>query len=133
MDVPPELRFSTDHLWLRQQREGFRVGVSDFAQGELGDVVFVDLPRAGTALVAGACFGWLESTKVVVDLNAPIDGTVVEANERLGASPELVNRDPYGQGWLCTIAARSVDEVERLLDADAYRALLQQIASERAP
>lgn len=127
MDLPSNLLFTVDHLWLRQQADGFRIGITEFAQAELGDVIFTDIPRVGTNVDAGAAFGWLESAKTVVDLNAPISGTVVGANALLAGKPELINREPYGNGWICTIAPHSPITPGQFLDAQGYLVLLQRL------
>ena len=127
-EIPAELRYTAEHEWV--QRTGpdtVRVGITDFAQSALGDVVFVQLPAAGTAVSAGESFGEVESTKSVSDLYAPVSATVVAVNSDLEADPSLVNSDPYGQGWLLELQADG-DTLEQglsgLLDADAYRATL---------
>lgn len=127
-EIPAELRYTAEHEWV--QRTGpdtVRVGITDFAQSALGDVVFVQLPAAGTAVSAGESFGEVESTKSVSDLYAPVTATVVAVNSDLEADPGLVNSDPYGQGWLLELQADG-DTLEQglsgLLDADAYRATL---------
>lgn len=123
MNIPEELRYSSDHEWARLEDGKVRVGITDFAQDNLGDVVFVTAPEVGSAVTAGASFGEVESTKSVSDLYAPIDGVVVEVNGELEAHPELVNSDPYGDGWICVIEPASSDALASLLDAAGYRAL----------
>jgi glycine cleavage system H protein len=123
VEVPDELRYSTEHEWARAEADGrVRVGITDFAQDALGDVVYVDLPETGTQVTAGQAFGEVESTKSVSDVYAPISGTIVERNGALEGKPELVNQQPYGDGWLVAIETAAPDELERLLDAAAYRA-----------
>ena len=123
MQIPPELRYSSDHEWASKSDTVVRVGITDYAQDALGDVVFVELPKVGTTVDAGATLGEVESTKSVSEIYAPVSGTVVTVNEALVASPELVNSDPYGDGWLCEISTSAATDFDALLDADAYRAL----------
>ena len=125
MNVPEELRYSSDHEWLRVEAETVRVGITDFAQDNLGDVVFVQVPEVGAHVAAGESFGEIESTKSVSDLYAPVSGTVVEVNTELEATPELVNRDPYGEGWICIVRPDDSGQADSLLDAAAYVALTQ--------
>ena len=122
MKTPDDLRYTKDHEWVRVEGERLRVGVTDFAQDALGDIVFVTLPEAGSHLTAGEACGEIESTKSVSDVYAPVTGTVEERNEALDASPELVNSDPYGDGWMLAIRPDEGDAVEGLLDAAAYEA-----------
>ena len=126
-DVPGDLLYTSDHEWLRRDDANpgeAVIGITDFAQDQLGDVVYLDLPRAGDALTSGERFGEVESVKTVSDLYAPVSGEVIAVNGDLEDQPELVNDEPYGGGWL--IRARLADEAEldALLDADAYRAQL---------
>ncbi|MDP4960437.1 MAG: glycine cleavage system protein GcvH [Mycobacterium sp.] len=127
-EIPAELRYTAEHEWVhRTSEDTVRVGITDFAQDSLGDVVFVQLPEVGTAVTAGESFGEVESTKSVSDLYAPLSATVVAVNAELDAKPELVNSDPYGQGWLLELRADgdSLDTgLAGLLDADAYRGTL---------
>jgi glycine cleavage system H protein len=129
MKVPSELRYTKDHEWLRVDGNEGVVGITDFAQDALGDVVFVELPAVGTALRAGQTFGVVESNKTVSDLYAPLDGTVVAVNEALRDQPEVVNQDPYGAGWMVRIAISGGTASADLLDAAAYTA---HVASEQA-
>ena len=122
MEYPDDLRYSKEHEWARTEQDGrVRVGITDFAQDALGDVVYVDLPEPGTEVTAGQAFGEVESTKSVSDVYAPISGTVVERNGALDEKPELVNQQPYGDGWLVAIEAADPAELEQLLDAPGYR------------
>ena len=125
MQVPPELRYTTDHEWLRLDGDRGTVGITDFAQDALGDVVFVELPAVGTTLEAGQTFGVVESNKTVSDLFAPVGGEVIEVNEQLRTRPELVNQEPYGAGWMIRIATTGT-AAAALLDANAYRAHVEQ-------
>jgi glycine cleavage system H protein len=122
--TPEDLQYTKDHEWVRVEGDSLRVGVTDFAQDALGDIVFVTLPEAGSHLTAGEACGEIESTKSVSDVYAPVTGTVVERNEALDASPELVNTDTYGEGWMLAVRPDDGDAVEGLLDAAAYEASL---------
>ncbi|MCH7788849.1 MAG: glycine cleavage system protein GcvH [Acidobacteria bacterium] len=125
MNVPDDLRYSTDHEWARVEGDKIRVGITDYAQDALGDIVFVELPSTGTAISAGDGFGEVESTKSVSDLYAPISGTIMHVNDTLTQSPESLNDDPYGDGWICVIEPSDPAAIDALLDADAYRALTE--------
>jgi glycine cleavage system H protein len=124
MNIPEELRYSSDHEWARLEGANVRIGITDFAQDNLGDVVFVQLPEVGTAVEANASFSEVESTKSVSDIYAPVGGTIVEVNAELESTPELLNRDPYGEGWICVIETSDPSELDSLLDAAKYRALI---------
>jgi len=124
MNIPEDLRYSSDHEWARVEGANVRIGITDFAQDNLGDVVFVQLPEVGLDVEVNGSFSEVESTKSVSDIYAPIAGKVVEVNAELEATPELLNRDPYGEGWICMIAAADLSQVDALLDAAAYRALI---------
>jgi glycine cleavage system H protein len=121
MNVPDDLRYTSDHEWARASASVVRVGITDFAQDALGDVVFVDLPAVGTAVSKGGPLGEVESTKSVSQIYAPVSGTVVEVNEQLRATPEMLNSDPYGDGWLCAIEVADTTELDSLLAPEAYR------------
>lgn len=125
MNVPEELRYSTDHEWARVEQARIRVGITDYAQDALGDVVYVELPAVGTKVSVGEAFGEVESTKSVSELYSPVTGVVVEVNLVLAEAPEKVNEDPYGEGWLCLIEFDDDAELEALLDAPAYLKLLE--------
>jgi glycine cleavage system H protein len=125
MNVPDDLRYSADHEWARLEDGKVRIGITDYAQDTLGDVVFVQVPDVGTTVEAGAAFGEVESTKSVSDVYAPIAGTVVEVNPDLVDAPNRLNEDPYGEGWICIIDPTDPAAVDGLLDADAYRALIE--------
>lgn len=122
MNVPDDLRYSTDHEWVRVEGGRVRVGITDYAQDALGDVVFVQVPEMGATVEAGADLGEIESTKSVSELYAPVAGTVVEVNADLADAPERLNEDPYGDGWICLIEPLDTAAVEGLLDAAGYRA-----------
>lgn len=123
---PADRRYSEQHEWAQADGSRVRVGITTFAQDALGDVVYVDLPAAGTRVEQGQPFGEVESTKSVSDLYAPVSGTIVERNATLESRPELVNSDPYGDGWLVAIDAEDVGELDALLDAAAYDQLVAQ-------
>jgi len=123
MTIPTDLRYTADHEWLKLEDGRARVGITAFAQDQLGDVVYVDVPPAGSRVSAGKPFGVVESVKAVSDLFSPITGTVVEANTKLVDAPELVNHEPYGGGWMLVIEPADPAEFEALLDAAAYEAL----------
>ena len=121
--VPNELRYTKDHEWVRVEGDEATVGITDFAAGQLGDIVFVELPEAGRTLEQFATFGVVESVKAVSDLFAPVSGEVVAGNDALAGSPELVNSDPYGEGWMVRLRVANAGELDGLLDAPAYEAL----------
>ena len=126
MNVPGELRYSADHEWVRVGKgRRVRVGITDYAQDALGDVVFIDLPLVGTKVAPGAVFGEVESTKSVSELFAPLSGTVVAINDELEVAPERVNEDPYGDGWICEIELSDPAELDDLIDAASYSALIE--------
>lgn len=125
--VPEELTYTREHEWLASTGDStVRVGITDHAQNQLGDVVFVELPAVGDRVTARAAFGEVESTKSVSEVFAPLAGEVVARNEALESSPDLVNTDPYGQGWLIEIRLADPSGLDELLDADAYRALVDE-------
>lgn len=124
MSVPEDLRYTSDHEWARSEEGGVRVGITDFAQDALGPVVFVQLPEVGAAVERRGPLGEVESTKSVSEIYAPVAGVVEAVNTDLAEKPELLNEDPYGAGWLCVIAPADPGEVEELLDASAYEAIL---------
>ena len=125
--VPDELKYTDEHEWVARLGEGsVRIGITDFAQTQLGDVVFVQLPEVGEQVNAGQAVGEVESTKSVSDINVPVAGEVTARNDALDASPELVNSDPYGEGWMIEIKLADPTKVDGLLDADAYRQLTEQ-------
>src|SRR6476646_1560371 len=124
MNIPEELRYSSDHEWARLEGGNVRIGITDFAQDNLGDVVFVQIPEVGTAVEANTSFSEVESTKSVSDIYAPVAGTIIEVNTELEAAPELLNRDQYGEGWICVIEEADPSTYEGLLDAAAYRDLI---------
>ena len=129
MEFPDDLHYTKEHEWLRLEGNDGLIGITDFAQDALGDVVFVELPAVGATLTQGQTFGVVESNKTVSDLFAPVTGRVTAVNHVLREEPERVNRDPYGEGWMIRVAVSKREEVDGLLDAAAYRAF---VASEQA-
>ncbi|MGH2678086.1 MAG: glycine cleavage system protein GcvH [Actinomycetota bacterium] len=127
MEYPNELKYTSEHEWVSTEDDNrVRLGITDFAQDALGDVVFVDLPEEGTEVKAGEPFGEVESTKSVSDIYCPVTGRIVERNGLLGETPELVNRDPYGEGWMVVVEATDPSEVDRLMDASGYRQMVEE-------
>ena len=125
MEFPEDLRYSTEHEWVRLEGGRARVGITDFAQDALGDVVYVDLPDVGAVVEANKPLGEVESTKSVSDVYSPVSGTIVERNPLIDDRPELVNEAPYGDGWLVLIETPEPDRVAAMMDATAYRALVE--------
>ena len=126
MEFPEDLRYTKEHEWARADGTRVRIGITDFAQDALGDVVYVDLPEVGAEVTASQAFGEVESTKSVSDVFSPLTGTIVERNPLLDERPELVNEQPYGDGWLIVIEVGNPALVEQLLDAAAYQAFIEQ-------
>ena len=124
MDVPDDRRYSKDHEWARPEGDRVRVGITDYAQDALGDVVFVQVPALGAEVTAGESLSEVESTKSVSDVYAPVTGTVVEVNDELADAPQRLNEDPYGDGWICVIEPSEPGQLDALLDAAGYRALV---------
>jgi glycine cleavage system H protein len=122
---PDDLSYTEEHEWARPDGRRFTVGITDYAQDALGDVVYVDLPASGTRVERGQPFGEVESTKSVSDLYAPVTGTIIERNETLESQPELVNSDPYGNGWMVVIEADNAEEASELLTAADYDKLIE--------
>jgi glycine cleavage system H protein len=125
MNIPDDLRYSSDHEWIRVDGTKVRIGITDYAQDALGDVVFVQVPEVGAEVTAGSGISEVESTKSVSDIYAPVPGTIVEVNDDLDARPEQVNADPYGDGWICTIEVTDPGALDALMDAEAYRKLIE--------
>lgn len=125
MKIPAELKYTEDHEWIRVEGDTATVGVTDFAQGELGDVVFVEIETEGEELAKGDTFGTVEAVKTVSDLFMPVDGEVTEVNEALADEPELVNKDPYGKGWMVKIKLSDASQLDELLSADAYKKMIE--------
>jgi glycine cleavage system H protein len=124
--IPEDLRYTAEHEWVQPQSSAVRVGITQFAQDALGDIVYVQLPELGAEVAAGDSFGEVESTKSVSEIYAPISGKVVARNDQLADAPELINADPYGTGWLVEIEPAEPASVDELLDAAAYRQLTEQ-------
>jgi glycine cleavage system H protein len=124
MNVPGDLRYTSDHEWARLEEGRLRIGITDYAQDALGDVVFVSVPEVGSHLEGGVAFGEVESTKSVSDVFAPVSGRVVEVNAELVDAPQRLNEDPYGEGWICIIEPDSPEAYAGLMDAAAYRELI---------
>ena len=124
MTVPAHLLYSRDHEWVAIDGNRARIGITDYAQDALGDVVFVQAPTVGSAVTAGETFSEVESTKSVSDIYAPVSGTIVAVNDDLGTGPDALNSDPYGAGWICEIEMSNPADVEALLDAVGYQALI---------
>ncbi|HET9901552.1 MAG TPA: glycine cleavage system protein GcvH [Actinomycetes bacterium] len=125
-DFPPDLHYTPEHEWVRDGNDAVRVGITAYAQEALGDIVFVNLPEVGTDVSAGDALGEVESTKSVNDIYAPVAGTVTAVNSSLDEHPDLVNSDPYGEGWLVEIRPADASAAASLLDADAYQETLDQ-------
>ncbi|MGY8988495.1 MAG: glycine cleavage system protein GcvH [Flavobacteriales bacterium] len=124
MEFPKELKYTKDHEWLRIEGDNICVGITEFAQGELGDIVFVDVDTQGEVLEKEEVFGSVEAVKTVSDLFMPINGAILAFNEKLEDEPELINSDPYGQGWIIKVAISDVTELDELLDASEYKELV---------
>ncbi len=124
MNIPSELKYTKDHEWIKIDGDQAIIGITDFAQGELGDIVYVDVDTLDETLDAEEVFGSVEAVKTVSDLFMPLSGEVVEFNEALEDEPELVNKDPYGDGWMIKISISDASQIDDLLDADAYKGLI---------
>ena len=126
MNIPQNLRYTSEHEWIRIEGDMAYVGITDYAQEQLGDIVFVDIPTVGESLQGGDTFGTIEVVKTVSDLFLPVAGEVTEQNENLEEHPELVNTDPYGEGWLIKLKPANPQEADGLLDAEAYKKLINE-------
>ena len=124
MQFPDNIRYTSEHEWIRVEGDEAFVGITDYAQSELGEIVFVDVPTLGETVGQGEVFGSIEAVKTVSDLNMPVSGEVLEINGALDAQPELVNNDPYGEGWIIRISVKDAAELDNLMDAAAYQAIL---------
>ena len=124
MNFTADIRYTSDHEWIRVEGDEAYVGITDYAQSELGEIVFVDVPTLGETVGQGEVFGSIEAVKTVSDLNMPVTGEVLEINGALDAQPELVNNDPYGEGWIIRISVKDAAELDKLMDAAAYQAIL---------
>ena len=125
MNVPTNLKYTKDHEWIRVEGGNAYCGVTDFAQGELGDIVFIEIETEGETLAKEEIFGTIEAVKTVSDMFMPIAGEIIEVNSKLEETPDIVNKDPYGDGWMIKIAISDASELDELLDADAYKALIE--------
>lgn len=126
MNLPTELRYSKEHEWVKTEADKVRIGITDFAQSELGDIVFVELPEVGDEIEVGESFGSVESVKTVSELYAPVSGTVIEVNEALEDNPEYVNESPYEQAWMIVVELSDETELEELMTAEAYEARVKE-------
>jgi glycine cleavage system H protein len=124
MNFPDNLRYTKDHEWIRLEGDEAIVGITDFAQQELGDIVYVEIETVGQQLNSGDVFGTVEAVKTVSDLYLPVNGSVIEVNPKLNSNPEVVNSDPYGEGWMAKIKLSNIAEVESLMTAEAYQNLV---------
>lgn len=124
MNFPKDVRYTSEHEWIRVEGEEALVGITDYAQSELGEIVFIDVPTLGETVAQGEVFGSVEAVKTVSDLNMPATGEVLVVNENLEDHPELVNEDPYGEGWMIRIRLSDASELDSLMDAEAYEASL---------
>ncbi|HEY1651886.1 MAG TPA: glycine cleavage system protein GcvH [Acidimicrobiales bacterium] len=120
MNIPEGLRYSPEHEWVRLEGTRARIGITDYAQDALGDIVFVDLPSVGSEVADGGQIGEVESTKSVSEIYSPLSGTVAAVNDTLASTPEQINQDPYGEGWICELELASEADLSKLLDAAAY-------------
>jgi len=124
MNFPEKLKYTKDHEWIRVEADAGFIGITDFAQGELGDIVFVELPEVGKRVEYSQAFGTVEAVKAVSDLYSPVTGEILEVNKKIHDSPELVNKDPYEQGWMIKVKIEKPAELEQLLDVEAYKKLV---------
>jgi glycine cleavage system H protein len=124
MNYPPALKYTKDHEWISLEGNVATIGITDFAQRELGDIVYVEVETIGSALEAGVVFGTVEAVKTVSDLYLPVSGTINELNPALASAPELVNNDPYGEGWMIKMTVDNPDDVSRLMDAPTYESMV---------
>lgn len=124
MNFPSNIKYTKDHEWIKIEGEFGKIGITDYAQGELGDIVFVELPKVGSKLEQGKSFGTIEAVKAVSDLYAPVNGEVVELNKEVQDSPEVVNKEPYERGWMVKVRIENPGQLANLLDAEAYKKLV---------
>jgi glycine cleavage system H protein len=124
MNFPDNLKYTKEHEWISLDGNTATIGITEFAQGELGDIIYIDIETIGKTLNADAVFGTVEAVKTVSDLFLPISGTLTEKNPALDSQPELVNQDPYGDGWMVKMTVSDPSQIEKLMDADAYKALI---------
>lgn len=126
MNVPGELKYTADHEWIKVDGNIGIIGITDFAQGELGDIVYIDIPDDSAEVSKDEEFGTIEAVKTVAELNAPVSGKIVEVNESLNDAPETVNSDPYGEGWIVKMEISDASELDELMDADAYKTKIEE-------
>ena len=124
MNLPSNIKYTKDHEWIKVEGEFARIGITEYAQGELGDIVFVELPKVGSKLEQGKSFGTIEAVKAVSDLYAPVNGEVVELNKEVQDSPEVVNKEPYERGWMVKVRIENPAQLANLLDVEAYKKLI---------
>lgn len=124
MNLPADLKYTNDHEWLKVDGDIAIIGITDFAQGELGDIVYVEVETEGETLDSEEVFGTIEAVKTVSDMMMPVSGEVIEFNEELETTPELINKDPFGKGWIIKVKLADAGELDKLLDADAYKELI---------
>ncbi|RKX24446.1 MAG: glycine cleavage system protein GcvH [Candidatus Zixiibacteriota bacterium] len=125
MDIPAELKYTKEHEWIKVEGDTAVVGITEYAQGELGDIVFVELPAVDTEVKAMDAFGTIEAVKAVSDLFSPVSGKVIEVNTKLEDDPMIINRDPYGDGWMIKLEISNMEEIDSLLTADGYQKLVE--------
>jgi glycine cleavage system H protein len=125
MNIPDNLKYTSDHEWIKVNGEEALIGITEFAQKELGDIVFIEVETEGETLATGDAFGTIEAVKTVSDLFMPINGEILEFNAELESNPEIVNKDPYGEGWIIKLKISDLSELDGLLDADAYKELTE--------
>ncbi|MBB5397464.1 MULTISPECIES: glycine cleavage system protein GcvH [unclassified Mucilaginibacter] len=126
MNFPAELKYTSDHEWIRVEGDEAYIGITEFAQGELGDIVYIDINTVGQDVTKESVFGTVEAVKTVSDLFMPVDGTILEVNKQLDSQPELVNSDPYGEGWMVKVKLNNPADADSLLSADAYKGVIGQ-------
>ncbi len=126
--VPEDLKYTKEHEWAKIEGDVATIGITDYAQSELGDIVYIELPKVDSEVEQMAPIGTIEAVKTVADLYSPLSGKVIEVNEKLSQNPSIVNNDPYGEGWIAKIRISNPDEVENLLSAEDYRKLLEEVA-----
>ena len=128
MNIPTDLHYTKDHEWVRVNGEEILIGITDYAQGELGDIVFIELPEVGATVISSEAFGTIEAVKAAADMYSPITGEIIAVNGLLDDSPELINQDPYGECWILRIRISDIEEIKTLLEADEYRKLIDEDA-----
>lgn len=126
MNVPGELKYTTDHEWIKVEGNIGIIGITEFAQGELGDIVYIDIPDDSAEVAKDDEFGTIEAVKTVAELNAPVSGKIIEVNESLNDAPETVNSDPYGEGWIVKMEIGDASELDDLMDAEAYKKKIEE-------